>query len=105
MSPEDGRVDAEGCGDGVIGGAIPNTIVVGFGTGEAGLEYGPLLRSRTAASRSGYHEGEEGASIGKSRIYTSKGRPFEFAGALFSRASKNSFAGRGVLVLLLTEDG
>jgi len=52
---------------GVREGVIPKIMVIGFITGEDGLDIGPRRRSRTAERRGGYHADDEVASVGKSR--------------------------------------
>jgi hypothetical protein len=53
---------------GVREGVIPKMTVIGFITGEDGLDIGPRRRSRTAERSGGYHADDEGASVGKSRM-------------------------------------
>lgn len=87
---------AEGVSDGVI----PNIIVVGFPTGDEGLDTGPRRRSRTAERRVGYQEEDVGARVGKSRTYIRRGLDFvggdeedkgtDF-GWMLTRESKNIF--------------
>lgn len=90
---------------GVRGGVIPNIMVVGFPTGDEGLETGPRRLSRTAERRVGYHEEDVGARVGKSRMYIRRGLDFvdddegsDFEGIL-TRESKNilTLLGGGLL--------
>lgn len=89
-------------------GVIPNIIVIGFPTGDEGLDMGPRRLSRTAERRGGYHAEDTGARVGKSRMYIRRGLDFVdgddedkgsgFDGTL-TRASKNilTLLGGGVL--------
>ena len=52
---------------GVIGGVIPNMIVIGLHIGDEGDDIGPRLRWRTAVRRGRYQVDEVGANVGKSR--------------------------------------
>ena len=47
-----------------IGGVIPNTIVTEFVTGDEGRDIGPCRLCLTEASKDGYHDGAEAASVG-----------------------------------------
>jgi hypothetical protein len=52
---------------------MPNMMVIGLGIGDIGRDNGPCRRWRIADSSGGYHVEEDGASVGKSRIYIIRG--------------------------------
>lgn len=62
-----------GVEDGKMVGVMPNTITVGFSTGDIVRDKAPCRRWRTAESRAGCKDAHDDERVRKSRMYTIRG--------------------------------